>query len=54
MYKSYNGGNSWINISYSLPNVPVNCIELDNGNTLERVYIGTDLGVWTIDSTSNS
>jgi len=54
VYKSYNGGNSWINISYSLPNVPVNCIELDNGNTLERVYIGTDLGVWTIDSTTSS
>ena len=54
VYKSLDGGNSWNNISYSLPNVPVNCIEIDKGSTVETVYIGTDLGVWTSDSTVSS
>ena len=54
VYKSLDGGNSWNNISYSLPNVPVNCIEIDKGSTVETVYIGTDLGVWTMDSTVSS
>ncbi len=54
VYKTLDGGNSWNNISYSLPNVPVNCIEIDKGSTVETVYIGTDLGVWTSDSTVGS
>jgi PKD repeat protein len=53
VYKSIDGGNSWINISGTLPNLPVNCIELDKTNNLETVYIGTDLGVFTSDSTLN-
>ena len=51
MYKSIDGGNNWTNISGTLPNIPVNCIELDKNNTNEAVYIGTDLGVYTTDST---
>ena len=51
VYKSIDGGNNWINISGSLPNVPVNCIELDKSSLLETIYIGTDLGVFTSDST---
>ena len=53
VYKSTNGGNSWVNISGTLPNIPVNCIELDKTNNLETIYIGTDLGVFTSDSTLN-
>ena len=53
VYKSTNGGNNWVNISGTLPNIPVNCIELDKTNNLETVYIGTDLGVFTSDSTLN-
>ena len=44
-YCDYNvspAGN-WINMSGSLPNVPVNCIALDNAN---NAYIGTDNGVY--------
>jgi PKD repeat protein len=51
VYKSVDGGNNWLNISGTLPNIPVNCIELDNSSNLEAVYIGTDLGVFTSDST---
>ena len=53
VYKTTDGGNNWINISGTLPNMPVNCIELDKNNSLEAVYIGTDLGVFSTDSTLN-
>ena len=53
VYKSTDGGNNWVNISGTLPNVPINCIELDKNNNLETVYIGSDLGVFTSDSTLN-
>ncbi len=43
-------GASWINISASIPNVPVNCITfVDNSN--DAIYIGTDLGVFYKDAT---
>ena len=53
VYKSTDGGDNWINISGTLPNIPVNCIELDKSSNLETVFIGTDLGVFTTDSTIN-
>jgi hypothetical protein len=49
VYRSTSGGDasSWINISGSLPNVPVNCIEFhDDGTGLNKLYIGTDIGVF--------
>ena len=51
VYKSTNGGSSWQNISGTLPNIPVNTIVLDETSNLETLYIGTDLGVFTTDST---
>ena len=53
VYKTYDGGDNWMNISGTLPNIPVNCIEIDKLSSLETVYIGTDLGVFTTDSTLN-
>ncbi len=45
VYRSNDGGNHWMNISGSLPNLPVNCIKYqDSAN--EALYIGTDVGVW--------
>ncbi|HAS44124.1 MAG TPA: hypothetical protein DCS93_26840 [Microscillaceae bacterium] len=46
VYKTTNGGNSWTNISGTLPNVPVNCITHDDASGNESLYIGTDLGVF--------
>ena len=51
VYKTVDGGNTWINISGTLPNIPVNCIVLDQNSNSETLYIGTDLGVFTTDST---
>lgn len=40
---STNTGDSWTNMSANLPNVPVNCLAVDNDN---GVYAGTDIGVF--------
>ncbi|MFH1321217.1 MAG: PKD domain-containing protein [Bacteroidota bacterium] len=45
VYMSTNGGNSWINYSTGIPNIPVNCIVYEN-NSYDALYIGTDLGVY--------
>ncbi|SRX54256.1 VPS10 domain-containing protein [Aequorivita sp. CIP111184] len=42
VYKSIDFGNSWVDISTSLPDIPVNDIEQDNFGNL---FIGTDVGV---------
>lgn len=45
-------GNSSSNISGSLPNFPVNCITFQK-NSNDRIYIGTDIGVFTKDASTN-
>ncbi len=49
VFFSTNGGLTWINISGNLPNTPVNCIVHEAGSP-NRVYIGTDLGVFVRDN----
>jgi photosystem II stability/assembly factor-like uncharacterized protein len=50
VWKSTNGGTTWTNISGTLPNLPVNTIVYQNGSINDRVYIGTDIGVYQIDN----
>ncbi|MFI5170837.1 MAG: T9SS type A sorting domain-containing protein [Chitinophagales bacterium] len=49
VFYSDDAGDSWTNISGTLPNVPVNCIVYENVSMTNRIYIGTDLGVFTKD-----
>lgn len=49
VYFSKDGGKNWNNISYNLPNIPVNCVAYQNDSN-KNVYIGTDLGVYYLDS----
>jgi hypothetical protein len=52
VFKTINGGASWQNISYNLPNLPVNCIKsLPNGNSL---IAACDVGVYQLDETQNT
>ncbi|MBA3705557.1 MAG: T9SS type A sorting domain-containing protein [Bacteroidetes bacterium] len=44
-----NGGTTWTNITFSLPNVPINCIIKDN-TTTDEIYIGTDIGMYIYNS----
>lgn len=47
VYKSYDRGSNWEDISDNLPNVPINCIVQENaGWGTERLYIGTQIGVY--------
>lgn len=49
VYTSVDGGLNWINVSGSLPNIPVNCIVYQPGSN-DMVYVGTDLGVYYRDN----
>ncbi len=50
VFESKNAGTTWINITGSLPNLPVNCVIYEEGS-LDGVYIGTDVGVYYKDGT---
>jgi photosystem II stability/assembly factor-like uncharacterized protein len=52
VYKSDNGGQTWINYAGTLPNVSVNCITYQNGIN-EGLYLGTDVGVFYRDLNLN-
>lgn len=52
VYFTSDGGASWSNVSGTLPNIPVNCIEFQNGSN-NLLYIGTDLGVFYTDGSLN-
>lgn len=48
VYMSLNNGTTWTNITYNIPNVPVNCIQFDrlSDSTNMDIYLGTDVGVF--------
>lgn len=52
VYYSKDEGNSWKNISYNLPNIPVNCVAVQDDKT-KNVYVGTDNGVYLLDNIKN-
>jgi len=52
VFRSNDGGDTWINISGSLPNLPVSCITYQN-NSNDGLYIGTDAGVYYRNSGMN-
>ena len=50
VYVSSDAGATWVNITGSLPNVPVNTIAYERGSA-DGVYIGTDIGIFYRDNT---
>lgn len=52
LYATTDGGETWNNITGSLPNVPVNTAVYEPGSH-DGIYIGTDLGVYYRDSSMN-
>ena len=52
VWYSSDSGNNWTNISGTLPNVSVRCIEYAPG-TNDGLYIGTDIGVFYRDATKS-
>lgn len=51
VYYSDDAGDTWTNLSYNLPNIPVNCV-FHHAYGNDRIYIGTDLGVFYLDKNS--
>ncbi len=45
VYSSENGGQSWKNISYNLPNLPANCI-VYQASDFKVLYVAMDIGVF--------
>jgi photosystem II stability/assembly factor-like uncharacterized protein len=43
VFGSTNGGSTWTNLSYDLPNIPIWSIEVDNAG---GIYVGTDNGAY--------
>ena len=50
VFRSSNGGESWTNISGSLPNGPASAIETYIGGEAGAVFVGTDTGVYYRDN----
>ena len=47
VFYSGDAGGSWTNVSGSLPNVPVNCIDFQiTAPNIQALYVGTDIGVF--------
>jgi hypothetical protein len=45
VYRSDNGGTSWVNCTAGLPNIPINSVVVDPGN-FKRVWVAADVGVY--------
>ncbi|MEQ8561446.1 MAG: T9SS type A sorting domain-containing protein, partial [Cytophagales bacterium] len=54
VYVTTNDGMNWQNISYNLPNVPVNVIVHQESSPLNTIYVGTDVGVYYSNDTLGS
>lgn len=54
VYKSTNFGSSWINISTTLPDIPVNDIFIDPTVPDKRYFVATDLGVYVTENAGSS
>ncbi|HQF27678.1 MAG TPA: T9SS type A sorting domain-containing protein, partial [Bacteroidia bacterium] len=50
VFQTNDQGVTWVNLSASIPNIPVNCITYVN-NSNDALYIGTDVGVFFKDAT---
>jgi len=50
VYYSSDEGKNWTNISYNLPNIPANCVVVQDDRT-RNIYVGTDHGVYYLNPT---
>lgn len=52
VFKTTNAGLTWQNVSYNLPNIPVNCVKTIPGNN--TLMIATDIGIYIFDTSNNT
>ena len=53
VFYSKDSGANWQNISFNLPNIPVNCVAVQDDRT-KNMYVGTDNGVYRLDTFSKT
>ncbi|MFC2111428.1 GEVED domain-containing protein [Bacteroidota bacterium] len=53
IFITYNGGNSWTNITYNLGNMPLHTVVIDHTNS-SNIYVGAEIGVYTKTLNANS
>ncbi len=53
VFQSTNGGQTWTNITYNLPNLPANCSVYQVGSN-DLIYVGMDIGVYCKDINTNT
>ncbi len=51
IYESSDSGNSWTEISGTLPNISLNTVIIDKDSPSEAMYVGMDVGVYYKDNT---
>ncbi|TYA60135.1 T9SS sorting signal type C domain-containing protein [Formosa maritima] len=51
IYESIDAGNSWTDVSGTLPNISLNTIVIDASSPIEAMYVGMDVGVYYKDNT---
>ncbi|WNJ21575.1 hypothetical protein [Pontibacter sp. G13] len=54
VYFSADGGNTWENRSFNLPNLPVNCLATQGTANGDIMYAGTDAGIFYLPTGSQS
>jgi len=53
VYITENGGNSWMNITYNLSEMPIRTVVIDHSST-SNIYLGAEIGVYTMPMGGNS
>jgi len=54
VYQTEDAGLTWTNVTYDLPNLPVNCIVHVDNSLYNTIYVGTDIGVYYRNDTTSS
>ncbi|MCI5055261.1 MAG: T9SS type A sorting domain-containing protein [Flavobacteriales bacterium] len=54
VYESTDAGDTWINVSYDLPNIPTNHILVYHANGIKYLIVATDVGCYYKQDTANS
>ncbi|WP_196892859.1 T9SS type A sorting domain-containing protein [Aureivirga marina] len=53
IFESRDGGNTWENVTGTLPNLSINTVVYDHRSTNDALYIGLDVGVYYMDADMN-
>jgi hypothetical protein len=53
VYKTSNGGSSWVNITYNIGDMPIHSVVIDHTDS-KNIYLGAEIGVYTMPMNSGS